>query len=81
MRMKGQVHTVLNEQLNDQLPKMMAEGIQKPIEEEAGTISVGAAKLGAKLFNDYFEKMRMMGKVAIEAVEVAYQEHYRSDYE
>ncbi|MEO2151982.1 MAG: methyl-accepting chemotaxis protein [Thermococcus sp.] len=79
MRMKGQVHTVLNEQLNDQLPKMMAEGIQKPIEEEAGTISVGAAKLGAKLFDDYFEKMRMMGKVAIEAVHVAYTNYNPDD--
>ncbi|WP_297471097.1 cache domain-containing protein, partial [Thermococcus sp.] len=72
MKMKSEVHTVLNEQLNEELPKMMAQGIQKPIEEEAGTISVGAAELGARLFDDYFEKMRMMGKVAIEAVEVAY---------
>ncbi|NJE54207.1 methyl-accepting chemotaxis protein [Thermococcus sp. 21S9] len=75
MKMKGQIHTVLNDQLNDQLPKMMDQGIQKPIEEEAGTISVGAAKLGAKLFDDYFEKMKIMGTVATQAVQVAYSEY------
>ncbi|WP_099209152.1 methyl-accepting chemotaxis protein [Thermococcus henrietii] len=70
--MRSTIHKTLDEQLNQELPKVMSKQIEKPIVEEAGTIAVGSAELGAKLFDDYFDKMKMMGEIATEAVQVAY---------
>jgi len=72
VEMRSRIHAVLDQQLNEELPAKMSEEIQKPTEEEAGTIAVGAARLGARLFDDYFEKMKLMGTVAAQAVQEAY---------
>ncbi|NJE60752.1 methyl-accepting chemotaxis protein, partial [Thermococcus sp. 21S7] len=79
LKMQKDVSKTLDQELGQNLPKLMAEGIKEPITEEAGTIAVGSAELGAKLFDDYFEKMRVMGKVAIGAVHEAYSNYDESD--
>ncbi|NJE02474.1 cache domain-containing protein, partial [Thermococcus sp. JdF3] len=79
LMMRDSIRTSLDEELGHNLPKLMAEGIKAPITEEAGMIATGSAELGAKLFDDYFEKMRVMGTVAIEAVDVAYSNYDESD--
>ncbi|WP_148883219.1 methyl-accepting chemotaxis protein [Thermococcus aciditolerans] len=79
MVMRDSIRTSLDKELNTNLPQLMAQGIKEPVTEEAGMIATGSAELGAKLFDDYFEKMRVMGTVAIEAVKVAYSNYDESD--
>jgi len=79
VKMKDHVRTVLENQLSHELPMMMEEGIKEPITEEIGTMVIGSAELGARLFDDYFEKMHVMGAMAIEAVKLAYSNYNESD--
>ncbi|AIU69098.1 chemotaxis protein [Thermococcus eurythermalis] len=79
LHMRDNVRASLDTELNHHLPELVSEHIKDPITEEAGTIAIGSAELGAKLFDDYFDKMRMMGKVAIEAVHVAYTNYNPDD--
>ncbi|ASJ02401.1 chemotaxis protein [Thermococcus profundus] len=79
LRMRDSIHQTLHVQLNEVLPKEMEKSVQKPVTEEAGTIAISAAELGAKLFDDYFDKMRMMGDVAVQDVQEAYSKYDESD--
>lgn len=81
LKMRDNIQKTLDVQLNEVLPKEMAKSVQEPITEEAGTITVSAAELGgARLFDDYFDKMRMMGgDVAVQDVLEAYSKYDESD--
>ncbi|WP_048150451.1 methyl-accepting chemotaxis protein [Palaeococcus ferrophilus] len=79
LRMRDSIHKTLQVQLQEVLPKEMEKSVQKPVTEEAGTIAISAAELGAKLFDDYFDKMRMMGDVAVQDVQEVYSRHDESD--
>ncbi|QDA30323.1 methyl-accepting chemotaxis protein [Thermococcus indicus] len=79
LMMRDNIRKSLDQELSNNLPRLMAEGIKDPTTKEAGMIATGSAELGAKLFDDYFEKMKVMGSVAIEAVDVAYSNYDESD--
>lgn len=68
-------------QFNEVLFKEMEKSVQELIIEEVGMIIVSVVELGVRFFDDYFDKMCMMGDVVVQDVLEVYLKYDESDFQ